>query len=115
MLIGVIPDYRVVDRSGCVRIGPCLTVDKTSKYYQYPVQFSRRRSRGAAQVPRRTIVITGASDGVAAAAARRLAADGNEVVVVGRSPAKTKSIADELGVARVCGFFRPRAGSLSRA
>jgi short-subunit dehydrogenase len=50
-------------------------------------------------VPRRTIVITGASDGVGAAAARRLAVDGNEVVVVGRSPTKTKSIADELGMA----------------
>ncbi|OBA71174.1 hypothetical protein A5641_10890 [Mycobacterium sp. 1554424.7] len=56
-------------------------------------------------MPRRTIVITGASDGLGAAAARRLAADGNEVVVVGRSPTKTKSIADELGVACACADF----------
>ncbi|OBI83079.1 SDR family NAD(P)-dependent oxidoreductase [Mycobacterium sp. 1245805.9] len=56
-------------------------------------------------MPRRTIVITGASDGVGAAVARRLAADGNEVVVVGRSPAKTKSIADELGVDCACADF----------
>ena len=39
---------------------------------------------------KRTIVITGASDGVGAAAARRLAAAGHEVVVVGRSVSKTR-------------------------
>lgn len=46
----------------------------------------------------KTIVITGASDGIGAAAARRLVADGHHVVVVGRSEAKTKAVADELGV-----------------
>jgi NAD(P)-dependent dehydrogenase (short-subunit alcohol dehydrogenase family) len=46
----------------------------------------------------RTIVITGASDGIGAAAARQLHAAGEEVVVVGRSPAKTAAIAAELGV-----------------
>ncbi|MES2867445.1 MAG: SDR family NAD(P)-dependent oxidoreductase, partial [Actinomycetota bacterium] len=35
----------------------------------------------------KTVVITGASDGIGAAAARRLRADGHEVVIVGRSPA----------------------------
>lgn len=45
----------------------------------------------------RTIVITGASDGIGAAAARALAAAGERVVVVGRSPAKTKAVAEELG------------------
>ena len=45
----------------------------------------------------RTIVITGASDGIGAAAARRLAADGEQVVVVGRSPDKTAAVAAELG------------------
>ena len=44
-----------------------------------------------------TIVITGASDGIGAAGARRLAADGHQVVVVGRSPAKTAAVAEELG------------------
>lgn len=44
-----------------------------------------------------TIVITGASDGIGAAAARALAAD-HTVVVVGRSPAKTSAIAAQLGV-----------------
>ena len=44
-----------------------------------------------------TIVITGASDGIGAAAARRLQADGNTVVLVGRSAAKTAAVADELG------------------
>lgn len=44
----------------------------------------------------RTIVITGASDGIGAAAAKMLAYPGDQLVVVGRSPAKTKAIADEL-------------------
>lgn len=42
----------------------------------------------------KTIVITGASDGIGAAAAARLAASGHQVVVVGRSPAKTKQVAE---------------------
>ncbi|MFW5470777.1 SDR family NAD(P)-dependent oxidoreductase [Knoellia sp. CPCC 206435] len=45
----------------------------------------------------RTIVITGASDGIGAAAARTLAAAGHEVVIVGRSPEKTAAVAGELG------------------
>lgn len=56
-------------------------------------------------MPERTIVITGASDGVGAAAARRLTAAGNEVVVVGRSPVKTRAIADELGADYLCADF----------
>lgn len=49
---------------------------------------------------RRTIIVTGASDGIGAAAARQLSWDGHEVVVVGRSPEKTSAVADELGVER---------------
>jgi NAD(P)-dependent dehydrogenase (short-subunit alcohol dehydrogenase family) len=45
---------------------------------------------------RKTIVLTGASDGIGAAAARKLAADGHRVVLVGRSKAKTEAIAREL-------------------
>ena len=45
----------------------------------------------------KTIVITGASDGIGAAAARRLTRQGHRVVVVGRSPDKTRAVADELG------------------
>lgn len=45
----------------------------------------------------RTIVITGASDGIGASAARALAAQGEHVVVVGRSQDKTERIAAELG------------------
>lgn len=45
----------------------------------------------------KTIVITGASDGIGAAAARRLAHDGAKVVVVGRSETKTKAVAAEVG------------------
>ena len=46
---------------------------------------------------RKTIVITGASDGIGAAAARELKHQGHEVVLVGRSPAKTGALAAELG------------------
>jgi NAD(P)-dependent dehydrogenase (short-subunit alcohol dehydrogenase family) len=44
----------------------------------------------------RTIVITGASDGIGAAAARALAKAGERVVVVGRSAEKTQAVAKEL-------------------
>jgi len=46
----------------------------------------------------RTIIVTGASDGIGAAAARKLAGAGHEVVVVGRSAEKTRAVAEELGV-----------------
>ena len=46
---------------------------------------------------RKTIVITGASDGIGAAAARRLSVSGTKVVVVGRSQSKTTAVAAELG------------------
>lgn len=45
----------------------------------------------------RTIIITGASDGIGAAAARKLSRDGDHVVIVGRSAEKTSAIAAELG------------------
>jgi NAD(P)-dependent dehydrogenase (short-subunit alcohol dehydrogenase family) len=45
----------------------------------------------------KTVVITGASDGIGAAAARKLDADGHRVVIVGRSPEKTAAVAKELG------------------
>ncbi|MFY1632576.1 SDR family NAD(P)-dependent oxidoreductase [Solwaraspora sp. WMMB335] len=48
--------------------------------------------------PTKTIVITGASDGIGAAAARQLHANGHRVVIVGRSPRKTRAVAGELGV-----------------
>lgn len=45
----------------------------------------------------RTIVITGASDGIGASAARTLAKAGEQVVVVGRSAEKTRAVAQEIG------------------
>jgi len=45
----------------------------------------------------KAVVITGASAGVGAAAARRLAGLGADVVVVGRSPEKTAAVAREIG------------------
>jgi NAD(P)-dependent dehydrogenase (short-subunit alcohol dehydrogenase family) len=47
----------------------------------------------------RTIVITGASDGIGAASARQLHEAGEEVVVVGRDPQKTEAVARAIGVA----------------
>lgn len=46
---------------------------------------------------RQTIIITGASDGIGAEAARQLAQMGHEVVVVGRNREKTAAVAQELG------------------
>lgn len=43
-----------------------------------------------------TIVITGASDGIGAAAARQLKAAGHQVVLVGRSPEKTAALARDI-------------------
>jgi NAD(P)-dependent dehydrogenase (short-subunit alcohol dehydrogenase family) len=44
----------------------------------------------------KTIIITGASDGIGAAAARRLVAHGHKVALVGRSRPKTEALAKEL-------------------
>jgi NAD(P)-dependent dehydrogenase (short-subunit alcohol dehydrogenase family) len=46
----------------------------------------------------KTVIITGASDGIGAATARKLHELGAYLVIVGRSPEKTKRVAEELGV-----------------
>ncbi|GHH77852.1 short-chain dehydrogenase [Streptomyces sulfonofaciens] len=69
----------------------------------------------------RTIVITGASDGIGAAGARRLHEDGHRVVVVGRDPRRTTAVAEELGADHFLADFtrlddvRELADSLDRA
>lgn len=45
----------------------------------------------------KTVVITGASSGIGANAAGRLAADGWEVAVVGRNPERTRKVAADIG------------------
>lgn len=45
----------------------------------------------------RTIVITGASDGIGAAASRQLAETGARLILVGRSPEKTRTVAAATG------------------
>ena len=52
-----------------------------------------------------TIITTGASDGIGAAAARALSASGHNVVIVGRSPEKTAKVADALGADRFVADF----------
>jgi NAD(P)-dependent dehydrogenase (short-subunit alcohol dehydrogenase family) len=55
----------------------------------------------------KTVVVTGASDGIGAAAARALAAAGHEVVVVGRDPDRTRAVAAEIDAAHhVADFAR---------
>ena len=51
------------------------------------------------------VVVTGASSGTGAAAARQLRSGGAEVVVVGRDPTRTHALADELGVRGVTADF----------
>ena len=46
---------------------------------------------------KKTIVVTGGSDGIGAAAARALVGAGHRVILVGRNPEKTEKIAAELG------------------
>ncbi|MHC5796366.1 SDR family NAD(P)-dependent oxidoreductase [Lacisediminihabitans sp. FW035] len=52
-----------------------------------------------------TIIITGASDGIGAAAARELSSQGHTVVIVGRSPEKTARVADALSADRFVADF----------
>jgi NAD(P)-dependent dehydrogenase (short-subunit alcohol dehydrogenase family) len=72
-------------------------------------------------MPQQTIVITGASDGIGAAAARQLAAKGEKLVLVGRSPAKTAAIATQLNASYFVADFadlaqvRDLAGKLQAA
>jgi NAD(P)-dependent dehydrogenase (short-subunit alcohol dehydrogenase family) len=48
----------------------------------------------------KVIVLTGASDGIGAAAAAALGEAGHTLILVGRSPAKTKAVANRVGAAR---------------
>jgi NAD(P)-dependent dehydrogenase (short-subunit alcohol dehydrogenase family) len=54
---------------------------------------------------RATIVITGASDGIGAAAARRLSRSGANLLLIGRSEAKAKAVAAELDAAYLVADF----------
>ncbi|WP_431280026.1 SDR family NAD(P)-dependent oxidoreductase [Leifsonia poae] len=46
---------------------------------------------------RRTIILTGASSGIGVVAAQQLAAQGNELAVVGRNPERTRAVAQRIG------------------
>ncbi|MGC7098591.1 SDR family NAD(P)-dependent oxidoreductase [Amycolatopsis lurida] len=45
----------------------------------------------------KVIVITGASDGIGAAASKLLSGEGTRLILVGRSPVKTKAVAERVG------------------
>jgi NAD(P)-dependent dehydrogenase (short-subunit alcohol dehydrogenase family) len=47
----------------------------------------------------RTVIVTGAGDGIGAAAAVELARRGDRVVIVGRSPEKTQAVAERVEAA----------------
>jgi NAD(P)-dependent dehydrogenase (short-subunit alcohol dehydrogenase family) len=53
----------------------------------------------------RTAVVTGASSGIGAAAARQLAALGARLVILGRDPARTAAVAAETGATAVLADF----------
>jgi len=53
----------------------------------------------------KTIVITGASDGIGTAAARQLTADGHKLVLAGRNPDKTHNVAKKLGAHAIVADF----------
>jgi NAD(P)-dependent dehydrogenase (short-subunit alcohol dehydrogenase family) len=53
----------------------------------------------------KTIVITGASDGIGAAAARQLADADHRLIIVGRSPEKTSAVAAETGATHFVADF----------
>ena len=55
--------------------------------------------------PTRTIVLTGASDGIGAIAARSLAGPDTDLVLVGRSPKKLAPIAAETGATQFTADF----------
>ncbi|WP_341258514.1 SDR family NAD(P)-dependent oxidoreductase [Gordonia malaquae] len=57
------------------------------------------------ELPRRTIVVTGGSDGIGAVAARELAGDDVDLIVVGRSTTKLAAVADQTGAAVLSADF----------
>jgi NAD(P)-dependent dehydrogenase (short-subunit alcohol dehydrogenase family) len=60
-------------------------------------EFSQVHGPDLIAMSKRTIAITGASDGIGAAAARKLTNLGHEVIVIGRSPRKTEAVAADIG------------------
>jgi NAD(P)-dependent dehydrogenase (short-subunit alcohol dehydrogenase family) len=61
----------------------------------------------------RTVIVTGASDGIGAVAARALQKRGDRVVVVGRSPEKTRAVAASIGADHFVADFA-RLGDVRR-
>ncbi len=63
----------------------------------------------------KVIVITGASDGIGAAAARSLAKAGHQVAPVGRPPEKMNRVAAELGAESTSRTWTARSATAASA
>lgn len=75
-----------------------------------PTSSSRRRAADAVDLSGTTALVTGATSGIGLACAKRLASAGAKVTVVGRDPATTERVADEIGgQARVVDLGDPAA------
>ena len=78
----------------------------------------RRRSRTASRIEydraMKTILVTGASDGIGRAAARRLGEEGARVLVHGRTAEKAARVAEELARQTGADRFVPVAGDFAR-
>lgn len=60
---------------------------------------------GGIDMTGKTVVVTGASSGIGAAAVRQLSAQGATVVPIGRSPERTRQVAEAVGVEPIIADF----------
>jgi NAD(P)-dependent dehydrogenase (short-subunit alcohol dehydrogenase family) len=97
------------DKGNCCRFGEkflyvhvYFTVGQTLEEIHYTIPVAHLRieeyTDSMQNIKDKVIIITGASDGIGAAAAAELKLQGARVVIVGRSPEKTKAVASKLDV-----------------